>query len=74
MSSRLSNTSFNSTLVQLKALQFAHTAFVHNRFNSTLVQLKAILRHRSNSFQIGFNSTLVQLKENRRSSTILSAC
>ena len=33
--------SFNSTLVQLKAVYGTHPSTVKTRFNSTLVQLKA---------------------------------
>ena len=56
------NTSFNSTLVQLKVVKQRKNILRKTCFNSTLVQLKvfALIINRVLNFR--FNSTLVQLK------------
>ena len=57
------NSSFNSTLVQLKVNIQTFNKVVKASFNSTLVQLK-VLRHKPELMgKVSFNSTLVQLKE-----------
>ena len=54
--------SFNSTLVQLKAVLVKFDSVSYRRFNSTLVQLKEIKQPMSKEIINRFNSTLVQLK------------
>ena len=55
--------SFNSTLVQLKAIKHCMENGVEISFNSTLVQLKDGNGNVIEVYKNCFNSTLVQLKE-----------
>ena len=54
--------SFNSTLVQLKAIRCIIFNVKYKSFNSTLVQLKVAHFFNMGVNQNRFNSTLVQLK------------
>ena len=56
------DSSFNSTLVQLKELTPHVFHVVWKRFNSTLVQLKELCILLQHQLPQSFNSTLVQLK------------
>ena len=56
------NTSFNSTLVQLKVFSTFIAVMNLIRFNSTLVQLKGNIHMNTDVNLLSFNSTLVQLK------------